>query len=72
MRKLILVVGLTVINLQGLGTLPRPTGESVRSRPTGPFTVGQQRRSTPGYLWDQRDSPRTLPVPVRRPLPAPR
>ncbi len=69
MRKLILVVGLTVINLQGLGTLPPPKGESAKPRRMAPFMIGQPRRSKPAYLWDRRDS---QTVPVRRPSRAPR
>ena len=69
MRKLILVVGLTVINLQAIGTLPPPTGESAKPRRMAPFMIGQPRRSQPAYLWDRRDS---HTVPARRPPPAPR
>jgi hypothetical protein len=69
MGKLILMVALTVINMQALGTLPPPTGESVKPKRMAPIMIGQPRRSQPAYRWDRRDSPT---VPVRRPPLAPR
>ena len=65
MQKLILVVGLTMVNLQAFDTAPKPAGESARQTPTAPITAGPTRRSQPTYQWDGR-LPFRLVQPTRR------
>ena len=65
MQKLILVVGLTMANLQAVDTSPRPANESARQKPMAarlePISVGPRRRTQPVFQWDGR-----LPFPFPR------
>jgi hypothetical protein len=71
MRKLILVVGLTVANLQGLGTIPKQAGESVQRKSAAPIGVGASRRTQPAFLWDRLPTPHTRRDPRLGVLPPP-
>ena len=66
MRKLILVVGLTLVSMHPISMPLTPADPPARRSTVVPFRVGQLQRNRLLYQWDRRDSPPPSRIPTRK------